>query len=118
MRASRTPMLRSRATWFGGVIVGVLMTAAGLAPGTFYHYFDSKEQIFREVAEAQEERLTAPPEDGSDADHDDAAKRGGRRRAARRSRGAAERTRPHRPAGREALLGLSGGLPGAAPVRP
>jgi AcrR family transcriptional regulator len=33
---------------------------AGLASGSFYHYFDSKEQIFREVAEAQEERLTAP----------------------------------------------------------
>jgi len=33
---------------------------ANLAPGSFYHYFDSKEQIFREVAEAQEERLTAP----------------------------------------------------------
>ena len=33
---------------------------AGLKHGSFYHYFDSKEQIFREVAEAQEERLTAP----------------------------------------------------------
>jgi AcrR family transcriptional regulator len=31
--------------------------------GAFYHYFDSKEQIFREVAEAQEDRLTAPPDD-------------------------------------------------------
>jgi AcrR family transcriptional regulator len=29
--------------------------------GTFYHYFDSKEEIFREVASAQEERLIAPP---------------------------------------------------------
>src|SRR4051794_4773888 len=28
---------------------------AGLSHGSFYHYFDSKEQIFREVAEAQEE---------------------------------------------------------------
>ena len=46
-------------------IVDIAETA-GLAPGTFYHYFDSKEQIFREVAEAQEERLTAPPEDGSE----------------------------------------------------
>lgn len=34
---------------------------AGLSHGSFYHYFDSKEQIFREVAEAQEELLTAPP---------------------------------------------------------
>jgi len=33
---------------------------AGLSHGSFYHYFDSKEQIFREVAEAQEELLTAP----------------------------------------------------------
>ena len=49
-------------------IVDIAETA-GLAPGTFYHYFDSKEQIFREVAEAQEERLTAPPED-ADADAD------------------------------------------------
>ncbi len=39
---------------------------ANLAPGSFYHYFESKEQIFREVAEAQEERLTAPAEDQSD----------------------------------------------------
>ena len=37
--------------------------AAQLAPGSFYHYFDSKEQIFREVARMQEERLTAPPAD-------------------------------------------------------
>lgn len=37
--------------------------AADLAPGSFYHYFESKEQIFREVAEMQEERLTAPPDD-------------------------------------------------------
>ncbi len=33
---------------------------AGLSHGSFYHYFDSKEQVFREVAEAQEEALTAP----------------------------------------------------------
>lgn len=33
---------------------------AGLAPGSFYHYFESKEQVFREVATAQEERLSAP----------------------------------------------------------
>ena len=35
---------------------------AGLSQGSFYHYFDSKEQIFREVAGAQEARLTAPPD--------------------------------------------------------
>jgi AcrR family transcriptional regulator len=38
---------------------------AKLSYGAFYHYFDSKEQIFREVAEAQEARLTAPAEDGA-----------------------------------------------------
>jgi AcrR family transcriptional regulator len=41
---------------------------AGLSHGSFYHYFDSKEQIFREVAEAREAHLTAPPADGSDSD--------------------------------------------------
>ncbi len=35
---------------------------AKVSYGAFYHYFDSKEQIFREVAQAQEERLSAPPE--------------------------------------------------------
>ena len=35
---------------------------AGLSHGSFYHYFDSKEQIFREVAETQEAILTAPPQ--------------------------------------------------------
>jgi len=34
---------------------------AGLSHGSFYHYFDSKEQIFREVAEAQERSLTVSP---------------------------------------------------------
>jgi AcrR family transcriptional regulator len=33
---------------------------AGLSHGSFYHYFDSKEQIFREVATAVEAELTAP----------------------------------------------------------
>jgi AcrR family transcriptional regulator len=44
--------------------------SAGLSHGSFYHYFDSKEQIFREVARAQEELLTAPPTDEA-ADDDD-----------------------------------------------
>ena len=34
--------------------------AAGLSHGSFYHYFESKEQVFREVADAHEELLTAP----------------------------------------------------------
>jgi AcrR family transcriptional regulator len=34
---------------------------AGLAShGSFYHYFDSKEHVFREVAEAVDARLSAP----------------------------------------------------------
>ncbi len=33
---------------------------AGLSHGSFYHYFDSKEEIFREVAQAVEVRLSAP----------------------------------------------------------
>jgi AcrR family transcriptional regulator len=35
---------------------------AGLSHGSFYHYFDSKEQIFREVAGAVDERLSEPLE--------------------------------------------------------
>jgi AcrR family transcriptional regulator len=33
---------------------------AGLSHGSFYHYFDSKEQVFREVAEEVLDRLSAP----------------------------------------------------------
>ncbi len=33
---------------------------AGLSHGSFYHYFDSKEEIFREVAADVDERLAAP----------------------------------------------------------
>ena len=36
---------------------------AGVSHGAYYHYFTSKEELFREVAELQEERLTAPPDD-------------------------------------------------------
>lgn len=32
---------------------------AGLSHGSFYHYFESKEEIFREVAKAQEDQLSA-----------------------------------------------------------
>jgi AcrR family transcriptional regulator len=39
--------------------------AANLAPGSFYHYFDSKEELFLEVAQMQEERLTAPSPESS-----------------------------------------------------
>jgi AcrR family transcriptional regulator len=37
-----------------------IAATASLSQGSFYHYFESKEQIFREVAEAQERRLTEP----------------------------------------------------------
>ncbi len=40
---------------------------AGLSHGSFYHYFESKEQIFREVAEQQEALLTAPADDGEES---------------------------------------------------
>jgi AcrR family transcriptional regulator len=33
---------------------------AGLSHGSFYHYFDSKEEIFREVAAAVDEELSEP----------------------------------------------------------
>ena len=33
---------------------------ADLSHGSFYHYFESKEQIFREVADAVQEKLQAP----------------------------------------------------------
>ena len=43
---------------------------AGLSHGSFYHYFDSKEQIFREVADEQEALLTASArENGASDDH-------------------------------------------------
>lgn len=44
---------------------------AGLSHGSFYHYFDSKEQVFREVAEAQEAFLTAPPDREGEGDRPD-----------------------------------------------
>lgn len=40
--------------------VSDVVAAAGLSHGSFYHYFDSKEQVFREVAETLESELTAP----------------------------------------------------------
>ncbi len=41
---------------------------AGLSHGSFYHYFDSKEQVFREVAETQEALLTQAPDDTDEVD--------------------------------------------------
>jgi AcrR family transcriptional regulator len=36
---------------------------AGLSHGSFYHYFESKEEVFREVAVEVDQRLTAPMQD-------------------------------------------------------
>ena len=45
---------------------------ADLSHGSFYHYFDSKEQVFREVAELQEAHLTAPADDEAEDEADGA----------------------------------------------
>lgn len=47
-----------------------IVATAGLSQGSFYHYFDSKEQIFREVAAAQEQRLTGAAHDPSVVEDD------------------------------------------------
>ena len=57
---------------------------AGLSAGSFYHYFESKEQLFREVAEAQERRLTAPPDDSGPTTQGDDSPRARIARANRR----------------------------------
>ena len=57
---------------------------AKLSHGSFYHYFDSKEQIFREVAEAQERMLTAPPDEQKSANARAISERERIRRANRR----------------------------------
>ena len=44
-----------------------IAATANLSQGSFYHYFESKEQIFREVAEAQERRLTEPDGEAGEA---------------------------------------------------
>ena len=69
-----------------------IAATAGLSQGSFYTYFDSKEQIFREVASAQEERLTAPADDQQSRVHGESARaviRRANRRYLRRYRDAA-----------------------------
>ena len=39
--------------------VSDIVERAGLSHGSFYHYFDSKEQVFREVAQAIDDELSA-----------------------------------------------------------
>jgi AcrR family transcriptional regulator len=48
---------------FLDVRVSDITERAELSHGSFYHYFDSKEQIFREVAAQQEAALTQAPSD-------------------------------------------------------
>lgn len=53
-------------TGFLDARVSDIVAAAGLSHGSFYHYFDSKEQVFREVAETLEAELTASADEGGD----------------------------------------------------
>ena len=45
-----------------------ICAGAGLSHGSFYHYFESKEEIFRELADAEEVYLLTM-HDGDDKDH-------------------------------------------------
>jgi AcrR family transcriptional regulator len=47
-------------TGFLNARISDIAERAGLSHGSFYHYFDSKEQIFREVAEQVDAELGAP----------------------------------------------------------
>ena len=44
---------------FLGARVSDIAGKARISHGTFYHYFNSKEEVFRELAQTQEARLTA-----------------------------------------------------------
>ena len=70
---TRSRLLESAKTVFehdGFLNARISDIAAGaeLSHGSFYHYFDSKEQIFRMVAEEQEARLTADAPDDTASD--------------------------------------------------
>lgn len=43
---------------------------AGVSHGSFYHYFDTKEAVFREIAEEVEVRLVSMDDIAHDLDHD------------------------------------------------
>lgn len=47
-------------TGFLDARVSDIAARAGLSHGSFYHYFESKEEVFREVAAEVDERLSAP----------------------------------------------------------
>lgn len=44
---------------FGATSLGAICDRAGVTRGAFYHHFDSKEQIFREVYAAEQKKLAA-----------------------------------------------------------
>ncbi|MFC5746377.1 TetR/AcrR family transcriptional regulator [Actinomadura rugatobispora] len=44
---------------FSGTSLGAICDRAGVTRGAFYHHFDNKEQIFREVFAAEQEELAA-----------------------------------------------------------
>jgi AcrR family transcriptional regulator len=48
---------------------------AKLSHGSFYHYFESKEQVFREVAKAQEARLTETADEATAVASEDVSPR-------------------------------------------
>ncbi len=50
---------------FLGARVSDIADRARISHGTFYHYFNSKEEIFRELARAQEAQLTAAADLGT-----------------------------------------------------
>ena len=54
---------------FGATSLGAICDRAGVTRGAFYHHFDSKEQIFREVYAAEQKKLAAVVRRG---DRDDA----------------------------------------------
>src|SRR6266568_336090 len=37
-----------------------IVERADLSPGAFYHYFDSKDEVFREIAETLDDQLAEP----------------------------------------------------------
>jgi AcrR family transcriptional regulator len=45
---------------FLGARITDIADRAGLSHGSFYHYFDSKEPVFRQIAEAVDDQLGAP----------------------------------------------------------
>lgn len=61
---------------------------AGLSYGSFYHYFTSKEEVFREVARAQEAQLDAQLDAGLDGRFDGAIARRRKRSSVPEDRGA------------------------------